>query len=111
MSKVNYSFSKQTKYALEHFANLLSIARKNQSMTKIDLTDRLGVSRSTVDKMLRGEPTVNIGYYFEAARILRINLFDSDPSRLEDLKRSSNSINSLLPKRVRVKKIILDTDF
>lgn len=111
MSKVKYNFSKQTLYALEHYANLLKIARKNRNMTVVELTDKLGVSRTTVDKILKGDPTANIGYYFEASRILGVNLFNQEPSRLEVSKRSSDKIDSLLPKRIRNKKEILDNDF
>lgn len=111
MSKVKYSFSKQTLYALEHYANLLKIARKNRNMTIVELTDKMGVSRTTVDSILRGNPTVNIGYYFEASRILGINLFNQEPSRLEVSKRNSGNVDSLLPKRIRNKKEELTNDF
>tara|TARA_R110001592_G_scaffold214978_2_gene468075 strand:+ start:962 stop:1390 length:429 start_codon:yes stop_codon:yes gene_type:complete len=111
MSKVKYSFSKQTLHALEHYANLLKIARKNRNMTIVELTDKMGVSRTTVDSILRGNATVSIGYYFEASRILGINLFNQDPSRLEVSKRNSGNVDSLLPKRIRNKKEELTNDF
>ncbi|WED21977.1 helix-turn-helix domain-containing protein [Vibrio sp. JC009] len=111
MSKTNYSFSKQTMVALEHFSGLLSVARKNKSMTVVELSDKLGVSRTTATSMLKGSPTVNIGLYFEAARILGVSLFDQEPSRLEVSKRKTQQVESLLPKRVRVKKRELDNDF
>ena len=111
MSKIKYSFSKQTMVALKHFSNLLSVARKNKLMTIVELTDKLGVSRTTTTNILKGSPTVNVGVYFEAARILGVNLFDQDPSRLEESKRKTQQVDSLLPKRIRVKKMELDNDF
>ena len=97
--------------AIEHFSNLLSVARKNKLMTVVELTDKLGVSRTTTTNILKGSPTVSIGFYFEAARILGVNLFDQEPSRLETSKRKTQQIDSLLPKRIRVKKMELDNDF
>ncbi len=111
MSKVKYRYSKQTVNALQHYANLLKIARKNRNMTIVELTDKMGVSRTTVDSILKGNPTVSIGYYFEASRILEINLFNQDPSRLEASKKNSDIIDSLLPKRIRNKKEELSSDF
>lgn len=111
MSKIQYSFSKQTIIAMAHYANLLKIARKNRGMTIVELTDKMGVSRTTVDSILKGNTSVSIGYYFEASRILGVNLFNQDPSRLEVSKRNSDIVESLLPKRIRKKKEELTNDF
>ena len=111
MSKMKYSFSKEAMGALEHFSNLLSIARKTHPMTIVELTDKLGVSRTTTRGILNGSPSVSIGLYFEAARILRVNLFDQDPSRLEVSKFKSKQIESLLPTRIMAQKKELDNDF
>ena len=111
MSTQPRHYSKQTEAALQHFANLLSIARKDRKMTVKELTDKLQVSRTTTGKIMSGDPVVGIGLYFEAARILGINLFDQEPSRLEIKKRSSEKMEKLLPKRIRTKKVTISNDF
>ncbi|NOH72503.1 helix-turn-helix transcriptional regulator [Vibrio pectenicida] len=111
MSTQNRHYSKQTEAALQHFANLLSIARKERKMTIKELTDKLQVSRTTTGKLMSGDPAVGIGLYFEAARILRVDLFDQDPSRLEIKKRSSEKMEKLLPRRVRNQKVKINNDF
>jgi transcriptional regulator with XRE-family HTH domain len=111
MSKVNVFFSKQTIGALEHFASLLEISRKNKSFTIEDLASRVGISKSTAIRILKGSPKVNIGVYFETARIVGVPLFDADPSRFEISKKKTKDIESLLPKRVRPKEMEIDNDF
>jgi transcriptional regulator with XRE-family HTH domain len=111
MAKNTPHFSRQTLEAIEHFGTLLSVARKNKHLSVEELTDRLDSSRSTVLRVLKGSPTVNIGVYFEAARILGVHLFDQDPSRLQLTKRKTKDIEVLLPKRVRTKKQELNNDF
>lgn len=89
------------KAALEHFAALLRVRRKERSLTLDELADRLGVSTPTVRKMLGGSASVAIGTYFEAAHILQVPLFDPDSDRFAVLASRTAEIDSLLPKRVR----------
>ena len=111
MSPQSRHHSKQTQAALKHFANLLSIARKERKMTIKELTDKLQISRTTTGKIMSGDPAVGIGLYFETARILGVQLFDQDPSRLEIKQKNSEAMERLLPKRVRTKKMTINNDF
>ncbi|CAH7136061.1 XRE family transcriptional regulator [Vibrio chagasii] len=106
-----HRYNKQAEVALDYFANLIQTARKEKPMSQEDLANRLNVSRSTVERMLKGDPTVKIGTYFEAAIILGIELFNMDSSRLEIAKRQSKKIESLLPVRIKSKQVVINNDF
>ena len=97
--------------ALSHFAALLRIRRKERNLSLGDLADRLGVSTPTVRKILEGAPSVAIGSYFEAARILGVPLFDPDPDRFAVTASRTAELESLLPKRIRTHQQEIDDRF
>lgn len=97
--------------ALSHFASLLRIRRKERKLTLDELADRLGASVPTVRKMLDGAPSVAIGTYFEAARILGVPLFDPDSARFSGTAARTAEIDALLPSRVRKRPEEIDDDF
>ena len=99
------------KAALSHFAALLRIQRKERNLTLDELADRLGVSTPTVRKILDGSPTVAIGSYFEAARILGVPLFDPDSHRFAVTASRTAEVECLLPKRIRTRKPEINDDF
>ena len=97
--------------ALDHFAALLRIRRREKALTVAELADRLGVSIPTTRNLLRGTPAVAIGTYFEAARILGVALFDPDQDRFQASRDRVEQIESLLPKRVVKSPEEFDDDF
>ena len=97
--------------ALSHFAVLLRIRRKERNLTLGELADRLGVSTPTVRKILEGAPSVAIGSYFEAARILGVPLFDPDPDRFAVTASKTAELEFLLPKRIRTHQQEIDDRF
>ncbi len=99
------------KSALSHFAALLRIQRKKRNLTLEELADRLGITTPTVRKMLEGAPSVAIGTYFEAARILEVPLFDPDSDRFAVTASRTAEVESLLPKRVRTRQPEINDDF
>jgi transcriptional regulator with XRE-family HTH domain len=111
MSKSAIRIGTVAKAALSHFAALLRIRRKERNLTLGELADRLGVSTPTVRKILEGSPSVAIGAYFEAARILGVPLFDPDPDRFAVTASKTAGIESLLPKRVRTRPQEIDDNF
>jgi transcriptional regulator with XRE-family HTH domain len=97
--------------ALDHFAALLRIKRLEKVLTVAELADRLGVSIPTARKLLRGNPAVATGTYFEAATILGLALFEPDQDRFQTSRDRVGKIESLLPKRVVKPAEDFDDDF
>ena len=97
--------------ALGHFAALLRIKRREKALTVAELADRLGVSIPTARNLLRGNPAVAIGTYFEAATILGLALFEPDQDRFQTSRDRVEMIESLLPKRVVKPAEDFDDDF
>jgi transcriptional regulator with XRE-family HTH domain len=111
MAKAPIRIGMIAKAALSHFAALLRVQRKERKLTLDELADRLGVSTPTVRKILEGSPSVAIGSYFEAARILGMPLFDPDPHRFAVTASRTAEVESLLPKRVRTRQQEIDDNF
>ncbi|MEO3434195.1 helix-turn-helix transcriptional regulator [Inquilinus sp. CAU 1745] len=90
-----------SRYALDGLALLgkaIRLGRKQKRLTAQNLAQRIGVSRSTLQRIEKGDPKVEIGLVFEAAAIVGIRLFDADGiAALSD--RTDNHI-ALLPKHV-----------
>ncbi|MCG6357659.1 helix-turn-helix domain-containing protein [Vibrio fluvialis] len=97
--------------ALDHFATMLTIQRKEKKITVEDLCSRVGISKPTMIKILKGDPSVGIGLYFETAWVLGVSLFEPDESRFATKRKTNEKIEALLPNRVRREKVILDDNF
>lgn len=82
--------------ALAHFATLLSIQRKE----KKKLCSRVGASKPTMIKILKGDTSVSIGLYFETAWVLGVSLFEPDEYRFAIKHKTNVKIEALLPNRV-----------
>lgn len=111
MAKTSIHIGTLAKAALSHFAALLRVRRKERNLTLDELADRLGVSTPTVRKILEGSPSVAIGSYFEAARILGVPLFDPDQDRFAVTASKTADFESLLPKRVRTRQQEINDNF
>ena len=59
----------------------IRLARRERRWTAQDLADRVGVSRPTIQKVERGDPSVSLGTALEAASILGIPLFHDEAER------------------------------
>lgn len=69
--------SPMTEEALRILADSVRVARLRRGWTVAELARRVGVSRPTLLKVERGDPTVAIGTVFEAARLVGVPLFDA----------------------------------
>ncbi len=95
------SYSRLTKDALSLFGSQIRLGRKSQRMSEIDFAERVGIARSTVQKIERGDPGVNIGLVFEAAIIAGVPLFVPDATSLApQIERVSDKL-ALMPKSIR----------
>lgn len=69
-------------------------------LTAQELAERIGVSRSTLQRIEKGDPRVEIGLMFEAAAILGVKLFDADEKGIAALSDRTDDRIALLPRHV-----------
>ena len=95
---------------LSRMGSDLSAARRSRQMSQDDLAGRLNLSRRTLIRMERGDPTVSLGAYATAAWVLGMEKrflagFELSPDEAAREHRLS------LPKRVRSPLNGADLDF
>lgn len=96
--------------ALQILGAAIRGGRLRRRWTLDQLAERVGVSRPTIAKVERGDPTVAVGTLFEAAVIVGVPLFDSsdrERNRYGQLKRAELA---LLPAAARAVQAV-DDDF
>lgn len=105
------SYARYTIAAVELLGRLVQIERKSRRMTALEMANRLGVDRSTLQRLEQGDPKVEVGLAFEACAILGIPLFDTDSPGLGARIEESSKRLALLPRRVRQKNELVSDDF
>ncbi len=104
-----FSYSPVTTEAVRLLGARVRLARKRRRLTVAQLAERVGVSRVTIQKVERGDPTVSLGTAFEAATLLGVALFHADPDRRRIETVRVNDMLALLPESVRLTR--RDDDF
>nr|MDP2189996.1 helix-turn-helix transcriptional regulator [Rhodoferax sp.] len=66
------SFPSVTKQ-LAAFGERLRLARKRRKLLTVLFAERLGVSRETLRRLEKGDPTIAIGTYMSALRVLGLD--------------------------------------
>jgi transcriptional regulator with XRE-family HTH domain len=94
------AYSRPTLEALALLGKLILLARKQRRMTAAELAERTGISRSTLQRIERGDPKVEVGIMFEAATLVGVPLFDAGPGRLSDKIERIDDKLALLPKAI-----------
>jgi transcriptional regulator with XRE-family HTH domain len=92
-----------SRYALEGlglFGKTIRLGRMQHRLTAQELAERIGVSRSTLQRIEKGDPKVEIGLMFEAAAIVGVKLFDADDKGITALSERTDDRIALLPKHV-----------
>jgi len=71
----------------------IKLARKRRNLTMVQVSDRAKISRVTLSKIEKGDPTVVMGAYFNVLRVLglqndflQIALDDKFGRKLQDFK-------------------------
>lgn len=82
MSSQTRTYSRVTREALALMGGQIRLGRKQRRMSEADLSERIGIARSTVQLIEKGHPKVEIGLVFEAAILVGVPLFVSEPSGL-----------------------------
>lgn len=74
----NYNILPQTEEYLKELGENIRLARKRRNLTSFIVSQRAGISRQTLSKIERGNPSVSIGYY--ASVLHALNGLDKDIS-------------------------------
>ena len=99
-SAVNDVLPLPVRRSLAKFGADLSIARRKRRLTSATVCERLGVSKSTWQRMEKGDPTVSLGAYAQALFVLG---FGSPLAELIDQRNDEQGLLlevEHLPKRV-----------
>ncbi|MDQ1153412.1 helix-turn-helix transcriptional regulator [Brevundimonas sp. SORGH_AS_0993] len=105
------TYSRTTREALILMGGQIRLARKQRKMSEADLAGRIGISRSTLQLIEKGHAKVEIGLVFEAATLVGVPLFVSEPSRLTaQIERIEDKL-ALLPQAVRRRRSEVKDDF
>lgn len=107
----NRAYSRYSIEALSLFGQLIRAARIEQRITGEEMASRMGVSRSLIQRIEKGDPGCAIGAVFEAAAIVGVPLFEADRERLGAHRANAGEILRLLPKMARRAKRVVKDDF
>ena len=105
-SSVDNILPQQVRRWLIKFGADLSIARRKRRLTVAMMCERVGISRSTWQRMEKGDATVSLGAYVQALFVLGLG------TPLTDLVDPGNDEHGLLleiehlPKRVTAPKVV-----
>jgi transcriptional regulator with XRE-family HTH domain len=95
------TYSRLSQEALRLLGAQVRLARKQRAMTEAELAERVGVARSTLQLIEKGDPKVEIGLVFEAAILAGVDLFVPETATLApQLERVADKI-ALLPQAIR----------
>ncbi|HVU19482.1 MAG TPA: helix-turn-helix transcriptional regulator [Rhizomicrobium sp.] len=94
------TYSRYATEGLGLFGKTIRLGRKQRRLTAQELAERMGVSRSTLQRIEKGDPKVEIGLMFEAASIVGVKLFDADDKGITTLAGRTDDRIALLPKHV-----------
>ncbi len=111
-TKKQRTYSRQSIEAAILLGKYIQHGRKERALTEVDLADRAGISRTTLQKIEKGELSCELGLYFEVANLVGVPLFNNEnvASFTMDLDRINNKI-ALLPKSIHKKKKAVDDAF
>ena len=105
------TYSRLTKDALTLLGSQVRLARKQRGMTEVELAERVGIARSTLQLIEKGNPRVDIGLVFEAAILAGVSLFVPEAQSLApQIERLEDKL-ALLPRSIRRPKGVVNDDF
>jgi len=111
MKKKNRVYSRYALEALKLLSKLIKAKRVASGMTAKNLAIRAGISRDLLYRIENADPACAIGVVFEIASILELTLFDADIDELKSKNKLIEDKLTLLPQKVKIKKIEVDDDF
>ena len=105
------TYSRITEEALRLLGKRIKLGRKSRHMSEIDLAARAGMARSTLQKIEKGDPLVEIGLVFEAAVLTGVQLFEPDTAALSARVEQTDDKLALLPHAIREPRTDVKDDF
>lgn len=100
MPKPKRAYARYTVESIELLGKMIRYRRKQRRMTETELAERLGIARSTVQRVEKGDPKVEIGIMFEAAALVGVQLFGTDDKGIKALSQRIEDRIAVLPKHV-----------
>jgi transcriptional regulator with XRE-family HTH domain len=105
-------YSSYTREAAVLLGKQIRLGRIQRKWTEHELAERAGLSRATLQKIEKGDPSVAIGRVFEVASLVGVRLFDEQSPRLASHIARTEDKLALLPSTVRKPgKAPVDDDF
>ena len=80
-------------------------------MSEKDLSERIGVARSTLQRIEEGDPVVEIGLVFEAATLTGVELFVPEATTLSPQIGRIDDKLALMPGSIRGTRRVFDDEF
>ena len=103
------TYARYTFDGVNLLGKMIRHGRKQRRMTEVELAERLGIARSTLQRLEKGDPRVEIGIMFEAAALVGVKLFDSDERGITALSARMDDRIAVLPKHVyKSRKKVID---
>lgn len=101
MKKPQVFFQENVREVVEYLGLQIQIGRRNRHFSERALSDRAGVSRSTLRRVEQGDPSVAIGTVFNLARAVGVPLVHEQSNKIpEEIDRAYHHL-TLLPRRIR----------
>jgi transcriptional regulator with XRE-family HTH domain len=94
------TYARYTLESISLLGKMIQHGRKQRKMTEHELANRMGIARSTLQRMEMGNPKVEIGLMFEAAALVGVKLFQTDEERITAMSERMDDRISLLPKHI-----------
>ena len=105
------TYSRLTREALTLLGKQVRLARKGRRMSEHDLAARVGIARSTLQRIEKGDPSVEIGLVLEAAVLTGVDLFVPEATTLAPRISRIEDKLALMPGSIRKTPHEIDDDF
>jgi transcriptional regulator with XRE-family HTH domain len=94
---------------MEALGQRLKLARLRRNLPSILFAERMGISRDTLHRLEKGDPTIALGTYMRALRVLGLDGDIDAVARDDELGRKLQDINlPARPRRSRPSKVSTD---
>jgi transcriptional regulator with XRE-family HTH domain len=105
------TYSKYAQEAALLLGEQIKLGRKQRKWTEANLSERAGISRTTLQKIENGEMSCAIGLVFEVAALVGVKLFEPDGLPLSKHIEHTQDKIALLPQRIKTKMRDIQDDF
>lgn len=105
------TYSRLSEEALALLGKQIRLARKGRRMSEKDLSERIGVARSTLQRIEKGDPVVEVGLVFEAATLTGVDLFVPEATTLAPQLSRIDDRLALMPGSIRGTRRVFDDEF